>query len=250
MKILFTLLAFVALTASPALAQTYNVAGDFNGWDNAGNPMYDDGTNGDLVAGDGIHSVEIVIPTAGRYEWKATAFGSWDSSWPISGNSWMITSSDNETVLFTFDSNVPGDGWLPDGNVPHSSHTRGDPYVLVGSLGSELGGADWDPAGSLVLHDDGLDGDIIAGDGVYTFVGDIATAGTYEWKVAVNNDWGEQFGADGPSINASTVQLEVTDPVSLRFLLDTNSGRITWALDEDPVDTESSSWGAVKESFR
>lgn len=31
-------------------------AGDANGWNNSSTPMADDGTNGDLIAGDGVYS--------------------------------------------------------------------------------------------------------------------------------------------------------------------------------------------------
>ncbi|MBK8935982.1 MAG: hypothetical protein IPM76_27430 [Chloroflexi bacterium] len=51
------------------------VAGDFNSWNNSSTPLVDDATAGDLIAGDGVYSLDLVIPTAGRYEFKAVECG-------------------------------------------------------------------------------------------------------------------------------------------------------------------------------
>ena len=248
MKTLLSLMAALTLTAGAASAQ-YHVAGDFNGWDANINPMFDDGTNGDLVAGDGIHTLELEIAAAGRHEWKAAEAG-WANSWPGSGNSWFITPADNTVVTFTFDTNVMGDGWAPDGNSMNTDYTRGTPYTLVGSLGDELGGNDWDPTGVLQLTDDGVDGDVVAGDGVYTFEAAIGVTGSFEWKIAVNGGWGEQYGVDGPGTNSATWLIDVTDVGTLTFLLDVNTGRISYSLTTEPVDNDESSFGAVKSVYQ
>lgn len=249
MRTFLTLLfasCFVLAAGSAMAAAPYYGPGSYQGWDiGTAVQLVDDGTNGDLVSGDNIYSATVTIATAGAYEWKAAEAG-WAFSWPVTGNCWFITTGDNEDVLLTFNENAQGDGWAPDSWWPHSSKTRGATYTLVGSLGDELGGSDWDPAGALLMHDDGLNGDVTAGDGIFTFCGLMSAAGNYEWKVAVNGGWGQQFGTDGPSVNGSTWFIDVInagDPWC--FYLDTNAGRIK-ANEDAPVPTQQTTWGAVK----
>ena len=246
------LASFVFFAAGSAVAQPYFAPGSYQGWDlNTAPQMVDDGTNGDLVAGDGIYSVTVNIATAGAYEWK-TALSGWSDSWPHTGNSWFITLADNEDVLLTFDTNAHGDGWAPDSYWPDSDHTVGDTYKVVGDLQDEMGDpGDWDPAnGTLLMHDDGVGGDATAGDGVYTYCGQISTAGDYQWKVAVNGDWAQQFGTDGPSVNAGTWMITVAnDNDEWCFYLDVNTGRI-YAEESGPVPTQSETWGGIKRLYR
>jgi len=37
--------------------------------------MVDDGTKGDFIAGDGVYSLAMSVPTAGTYDWKAVECG-------------------------------------------------------------------------------------------------------------------------------------------------------------------------------
>ena len=67
-----------------------------------------------------------------------------------------------------------------------------DPVVtLVGSLQYELGCADdWAPecTATRMTND---------GSGTYVYSTDQSPAGTYEFKVALNNSWAENYGANG-----------------------------------------------------
>ena len=47
-------------------ATNWCAAGSFQAWNNASTPMYDDGTQGDLVANDGIYSLDTAVSVAGR----------------------------------------------------------------------------------------------------------------------------------------------------------------------------------------
>ncbi len=246
--ITFVLACSFVLAAGAAIAQPFYLAGDFNGWNANTDLMFDDGTNGDAVAGDGIHSRLLTIATAGRHEYKNATLD-WAESWPGSGNNWFITDMDNVEVLFIFNTNAMGDGWLPDSYWGMTDYTFANSHVVVGDLGDELGGTDWDPAGSLVMHDDGLNGDDVAGDGFYTFSASISTAGTFNWKVACNGDWGEQYGSDGPGANSATWAIDVLNPGILFFVLDTNTGRIYWGA-EAPVANETASWSELKNMYR
>ncbi len=84
--------------------------------------MFDDGTNGDLVSGDGIYSLEYSLATVGSHEWKVTD-GTWDTTWPTA-NSWFLSITDPQTVLFTFNTNSVGDGWLPDQNICNTNEVK------------------------------------------------------------------------------------------------------------------------------
>src|SRR5690606_17843118 len=89
---------------SQLAAVEWCVAGDLNGWNNNLDHMLDDGTNGDLIAGDGVYSLLMPIPSAGTYVWKAVECGNWDNAHPAQ-NSWVTTSSPNQAVIFTLDTN-------------------------------------------------------------------------------------------------------------------------------------------------
>ncbi len=243
------LLAFcLLLVAGAAVAQPYYAPGSYQGWTlpQDAPQMVDDGTSGDLVSGDGIYSVTVNIALAGAYEWKA-ATTDWASAWPGSGNCWFITDADNQDVLFTFDTNAYGDGWAADSFWPDSDKTTGGTYTVVGDLQSEIGAAsDWDPTAGTILHDDGLDGDGAAGDGIYTLKAVISAVGSYQWKVAVNAGWAQQFGTDGPSVNASTWAITTTVAnEEWYFLLDANTGRIQATMNA-PVPVQEKTWGAIK----
>ncbi|MBU0743721.1 hypothetical protein KKG45_02050 [bacterium] len=248
MKKLLTVVALsFVLAAGAAFAQPFYVAGDMNGWNAETLQMVDDGTSGDAVAGDGIHSLLVTIEFAGRHEWKAALFG-WGDSWPYSGNSWFYTTSDNEDVLFTFNINTVGDGWLADGYWPYTDHSLA--IKIVGDVQVPLGDPDnWNNAtGSLFLHDDGLNGDAVAGDGYYTLLGNIGTPATYYWKVVVDGTW-DAIGADGAGVNAANMELVLSEPCLVYFVLNANLGRL-YASCEAPVDNEVLNWSNVKSLYR
>ena len=240
MKKIFTFLFISIFCLTYANAQTWNVAGDFNSWNNQGNPMYDDGTHGDKVAGDGIFSDTIHIATAGRYEWKVTAYGDWNTAFP-GNNSWIYTSSDNQSVLFTIDTNSYSDKWMPSKDIINANDqvTPTDTIVVVGDYNS------WnnnDAAG--MMKDDGKNGDAVAGDGIYAFHTVIATAGTYNWKPTLKGVW-DAWGLDNRSKNSSNAQYTtITDNENVYFYLNINNGRI-YASVGAPLPVELTSFTAL-----
>ncbi len=224
---MFALLMLLGFVQS-ILAQPWYVRGDFNGWSGTADELVDDGTNGDVTAGDGIYSRLITIPTIGRYEWKVT-LDDWSISYPAS-NSWFETLSDNQTLLFTFDSNTHGDGWLPDVNIVNVDDQPTEALIAVGDHNG------WNNAGSEVMHDDGLDGDWQAGDGIYVYHAVIATAGSYNWKAVLFGSW-DAWGADNRAVNADNIPYTTTtDNQDVYFYLDLNTGRVFTANDPLPVE--------------
>ncbi|MEV0891745.1 pullulanase-type alpha-1,6-glucosidase [Promicromonospora sp. NPDC050262] len=99
------------------------------------------------------------------------------------------------------------------GAVPQAAQDR--TAALVGSLQDELGcAADWDPACA--------DTELVAqGDG--TFVAEFAIpAGTYEYKVALDDTWDESYGRDGGAENAP---LHLDGPARVRVSYDDTTHR-------------------------
>ncbi|MBW9109171.1 pullulanase-type alpha-1,6-glucosidase [Microbacterium ureisolvens] len=90
-------------------------------------------------------------------------------------------------------------------------------FALVGSLQSELGCADdWKPdcaATELTATDTA---------GVYAAEFEVP-AGSYEYKVAVNDAWDESYGLNGGSDN---IPLTIGGPATLRFVFDDNTHRV------------------------
>ncbi|HSK51784.1 MAG TPA: alpha-amylase, partial [Clostridia bacterium] len=133
--------------------------------------------------------------------------GVWQGSWSLPAGSWEYKAALNDA----WDENY-GAGGVPGGpNIAlgldattavkffydHASHwiTDNDTSVIAtvpGSFQSELGcSGDWDPG---CLRSWLQDPD---GDGTYEFVTTALPAGSYEAKVAIDEDWAENYGAGG-----------------------------------------------------
>jgi hypothetical protein len=243
MKIIYTVFLFLFLSIVTS-AQVWNVAGDFNGWNNAGNQLYDDGTNGDLVAGDGIFSADITISTPGRYEWKVTAWGSWATTFPVPGNCWVLTTLPNQVVKFTFNTNTLADIWQPNNNILNANDMPANNIVAVGDLQG------WNNSGPQIMHDDGLDGDWLAGDGIYCWHTVVATPGTYYWKAVISGTW-DAWGSDDRGVNANNASVTTNAPnQDVYMYLDKNTGRITSTIIDGLLPVELNSFTAsVKNDF-
>jgi len=193
---------------------TWYAAGGFNGWTVDGNQLFDDGTNGDLLGGDGVFTADITIPTAERYEFKVTN-GTWDVSYPTSGNSWLNTTEDNQVVKVTFDTNDhsadAGLEMFPSINIIHVWDSSSD-FTAVGSF---QGWNNNNPDTTMTL----------LGNGLYGLNAPIATAGDYEYKVVVTGSW-DAIGQDNRSVNAANIPFAThTDGDVVPFLLDYRTGR-------------------------
>lgn len=205
------------LTLTPNGSTTGNwcLVGDFQGWNNTGNPMYDDGTNGDLIGGDGVFSLDYSIATAGRNEWKTVECGNWGNAHPAA-NSWVNTTATNQTVKFTFDTNDHSSdaGWplIPATNIVNAYDDLPASFNAVGSF---QGWNNGDPAYTLTDM----------GNGIHIFTTTM-TAGSYIGKIATTASW-DAFGSDGRSKDAANVDINVAnDGDVFTFLLDTGSGRL------------------------
>ena len=207
-------------TSAPALAAAGNwcVAGDWNGWNNSSTPLLDDGTQGDLIPGDGVYSLEVTLVEAKRYEFKAVACGDWNTSFPQE-NAWLITTVPDQKVTITFDANDhsadAGAVLIPKQNVVN---VIGDnPPTEYTAVGGFNGWNNADDATKLSAM----------GNGFYRLVLTIATAGTYDGKITHTGGWGEQFTAGGRAKDGGSISFTTTqDNQEVVFLLDANHGRL------------------------
>lgn len=179
MRVLLAVLA-IGLAVSPAMGD-YFLAGDFNGWNAAGNAMTD--------MGGGIWQATLA-DVGGRHEFKVT-IGDWSQNWPGSGNSWFFGDGSGN-VTITFNANDVQDGWR--GNWGRIG-TSTDPGTWT-AVGDWQG---WDNVGNTMTA---------MGGGVYRHQQDLAP-GWYQWKAVVTGSW-DAIGDDFRGVNASTTWFEVT----------------------------------------
>ncbi|MDY7041317.1 MAG: alpha-amylase family glycosyl hydrolase [Chloroflexota bacterium] len=194
---------------------SWYVRGNFNGW-GTGNPMFDDGTHGDVTAGDGLYTAVVTIATADRHEFKV-ASEDWSVSYPGSGNSWLDTTVADEVVTVTFDTNVYDDGWQPTTNVIGVSTEPGT-WTAVGDW---QGWNNADPATEMTA----------LGGGVYQLTTPIASPGSYQYKAVKTGTW-DAVGADGRSVNAATASFETVEAgQNATFTVDALAGRVKVELE-------------------
>ena len=92
-------------------------------------------------------------------------------------------------------------------------------FALVGSLQDEIGcPGDWQP--------ECTESELTATDtaGVYAAEFEVP-AGSYEYKVAVDDGWTENYGADGV-LDGANIPLTIAGPATLRFVFDDNTKRV------------------------
>ncbi len=174
--------ALVACMAVPSLADYY-VAGDFNGWNAAGNVMTD--------MGSGVWKVDLNM-TPGRHEFKVT-IGDWSQNWPGSGNSWLFTDPAGN-ISITFNANDIQDGW------------RGN----WGRMGLSVDPGTWTAVGDWQGWNNGDPATAMAplGGGIYQYQ-QALLPGWYQWKAVVTGSW-DAIGDDFRGVNANTTWFEVT----------------------------------------
>ena len=192
---------------------TWCVAGGFNGWSHA--PMYDDGSNGDLLGGDGVFAADVTVPTTGRNEFKVTNC-TWDVSYPTTGNSWLTTTENNQVVNISFDTNDhsadAGLVLLPFTNIIHAWDSNNN-FTAVGDF---QGWNNANPETALGMQ----------GHGKYLLNYPIPTAGAYNFKVVASGSW-DAIGLDNRSTNANNIPfITYTDEDVVWFYLDYRTGRV------------------------
>ncbi|MBI4672430.1 MAG: alpha-amylase [Chloroflexi bacterium] len=197
LTILFVSAAPPTANASPALAPNFvSVPGSFN--DEVGCPgdWQPECNNIQLTydAGDDVWQGTLAIP-GGSYEYKAALDKSWAVSYGLNGGSANIPLAlgGNTNVKFYYDDKSH---WITD-------NVNSVIAVAPGSFQSELGcPGDWQPDCLRSWLQD------MDGDGIYTFETTALPAGNYEGKVAINENWNENYGEGGVQ-NGPNIQFNV-----------------------------------------
>lgn len=206
-----------AVPTAPTAASNWCVAGGFQGWNNTSTPMYDDGTHGDFVAGDGVYAITYTINLAGRDEWKVVKCGDWGTSYPGS-NSWLYTSVPTQTVTFTFDTkNHAGDAGAPTYPVQNILNVTDTPTKTFVAAGDFQG---WDNSNTATqLTPIGHD--------LYVLSYTVAVSGSHSGKITVFGTW-DAIGGDYRSINAGNIDFTTTVPnQAVFFQLNKRNGRVS-----------------------
>jgi hypothetical protein len=207
---MLVVLAVLGLVApvNAVVAPSYYIAGDFNGWDAAGNMMTDNG--------DGTYTATVGGLVAGRHEFKITQ-GDW--SWNYPGpNSWLYADVSGNTTI-TFNTNTVSDGWDPTQNRIGESTDTGA-WTIVGSFSG------WDnanPAWAMTS----------LGSGMY-MLSKTLDAGTYEYKSVVTGTW-DSISWDNRSVGTANATLVIAAPSVVNFYVDNMAGRVRTEVVPEPM---------------
>lgn len=102
---------------------------------------------------------------------------------------------------------------------PQSTNAEGRVVTLVGNLQDELGGlGEWNPADSATKMQ-------LQENGKYLLTGTLS-AGSYEYKIAINDSWDENYGVNGEH-NGSNYQLTLDNQTQVTFIYDDVTHRVT-----------------------
>ncbi len=149
-------------------------------------PGFDDGTNGDVTAGDHVWTAQFAIIEDGTYEWGAIEDdGSEWGVWLIEGDNPSFTIS-GSTVTGTTSYTIPAFTTNTPGAIKFTVTDGTASYVDVEWKGSPTS---WE---LVQMYDDGTNGDETASDHVWTAVIENVVADTHEWGVIENDgsEWG------------------------------------------------------------
>jgi hypothetical protein len=173
-----------------------------------------------------------------RHEFKI-ANADWTESYYGPCNLW-VHCAPGDAILFTFDTNVYADGWLPSTNIVWSDHFAppGTTFEVIGS-GAAFGEWTTPVAANLVS-------------GVWTALVSIATPGSYEAKIRATGTWdvcniGSEGAAApcGPNLAYTTVQPDTE--VLFEFNPATGRARVTVG---DPTPASPTTFGRLKTLYR
>lgn len=156
---------------------------------------------------------EFFLP-AGTWQFKVALDGSWDENYGaggvLNGPNMELNLSTASEVSFVYDP------------ITHllTYETASVTVVLPGSFQTELGCAsDWDPA----CDNTRLTYDAVKNAWVGTFT---IPAGNWEFKVALNNSWAENYGAGGIPGGAN-IPLNLELPATITFSYDPQTHLVT-----------------------
>ncbi|BBM01878.1 pullulanase-type alpha-1,6-glucosidase [Microbulbifer sp. GL-2] len=157
----------------------------------------------------------FLVP-AGNWEYKAALNNSWDENYGQGGHSSganiPLNLVEAREVKFIYDHESH---WITDNNNSVIATVAGNFQYLLGCLG------DWQPSCLRTWMQD------TDGDGIYTFITSDLPVGSYEFKVALHEDWDESYGNGGANVSFTVA----ADNDEIYFTFDSNSKEVTVSSD-------------------
>lgn len=183
--------------------------------------LTDDGNQGDLVAGDGVFSLDHIVPQPGSHTFQIVDCNNPDLAYPAAA-AWLKTTQPNQQVTLLFDATGRETSLFPTAPYVVSAIDGINGFQVIGNFQY------WDE-GDASSHLEPLSG------GLYQQVRHIAVPGAYEARFIV--------GDSNHSIDASG---RTDDPVSLTFktnrpgepvvfMADTDRGRVSILYNMSPA---------------
>ena len=167
---------------------------------------------------DDLWSAEFEL-AAGDYEYKVAINNSWDENYGLNaeagGANIPLTLEEDMMVRFIYSYQTH---WVAD-SVNHIIAN------VPGNYQDEIGCGEWEPSCLRSLLQD------VDGDGIYTFGTDAIPAGNYEAKVAINESWSENYGANGSRDGANIPFFVEGDGAYVLFSFDTETNVMTITVD-------------------
>ncbi len=164
---------------------------------------------------DGIWQAAFDLP-AGDYEYKAALNGTWDENYGTGaardGANITLSLAEDTHVFFFYD---PATHWVTDSVNSVIASAPGSYQAAIGCPG------DWAPDCLKSWLEDP------DGDGIYAFTTDAIPAGDYEVKVALNQTWDENYGADAARDGANIPFNVPADGTAVTFSYDSASHLLT-----------------------
>ncbi len=160
---------------------------------------------------------------AGRYEYKVALNGTWDDNFgrfaEYYGENIPLVLEADRRVTFTYNLET---GWVTDDVNSLVANVPGDFQPFVGCPG------EWLPDCLRSRLEDPDE------DGIYTYITTFIPAGDYEAKVALDESWEVNYGADGAAGGAN-IPFTVPDGAQVTFAWDAATGLLQIATDPAPA---------------
>ncbi|MCB8982106.1 MAG: hypothetical protein H6657_32295 [Ardenticatenaceae bacterium] len=200
------------LPVSPPTAPEdgYCLAGDFQGWDGRNTLLFDDGTEGDQTAGDGLFARTITFAEPGRYLWRVLPCGDWTQAVPERA-AWFFVTTPDQPITFTFRAADVESRFWPNTYALTANDTLPARLVAVGTFQNEP----WN-------NKDTLTGLQPLNSDQFQLAYRVPQPGTYQAYVSVQGR-DESVGANGRSMEATP--LEFTTRVASEWVLFQYDGR-------------------------
>jgi hypothetical protein len=206
MKRLINMLVPAVLAAAAVVnlnAQSYYLAGEYNGWSPGSDPM---------SGGPTVYSYTITNGTPAALHYFKVTVGDWSSSWP-GGNARARYDAGGTNTIYFYPGTI-ADGWLPVANRVGYADPGNVSWEIIGAFNG------WDqsqPANAQMTSQ---------GNGLYAVDYVITNVGTYEFKFRTPGSWSDLFmGATFENGGANASVTTTTAMQTVRFQLDLPNGR-------------------------